>query len=76
MKATDPVCGMEIDSVAGGLMQKHEGRQYHFCSTQCKDAFVADPGKYAVAGAKGEPGSSGSGHHGKHSGSGGHGCCH
>lgn len=73
MKVTDPVCGMEIDGDAAGAIEEYEGRSYHFCSTQCRDTFKADPAKYAATGVQGEPEQPGCGHHGKHS---GHGCCH
>lgn len=43
---TDPVCGMDIDSETAAATAEHEGRTYHFCSQQCHDKFVADPGQY------------------------------
>ncbi len=76
MTTTDPVCGMEIESGTTDLTKSHEGRIYHFCSAQCREAFVADPARYAAAGEKGESGQSGDGQHGKHDRSGNHGCCH
>lgn len=75
MKVTDPVCGTEIDSGAAGAVEQYEGRSYHFCCVHCRDAFRADPAKYAGS-APGGSGEHGCGHHGKHSGGGGHGCCH
>ena len=46
---TDPVCGMEVDPAAGGPEARHAGRLLHFCSDRCRDAFVADPERYAGA---------------------------
>ncbi|MDX1375911.1 MAG: heavy metal translocating P-type ATPase [Burkholderiales bacterium] len=45
-QATDPVCGMRVPLDAGKPSVEHEGRSYHFCSTRCRDKFVADPGQY------------------------------
>lgn len=42
---TDPVCGMQVDP-ATALTFEHEGVQYHFCSTHCRDRFQADPAAY------------------------------
>jgi membrane fusion protein, copper/silver efflux system len=45
----DPVCGMEVDSKAPGvLVSEHGGKTYHFCSSQCKKSFDANPGKYVT----------------------------
>ena len=47
--ATDPVCGMELRRAdAAGAVDLH-GKVYFFCSTACRDAFVADPDRYIVA---------------------------
>ncbi|MEW6171191.1 MAG: YHS domain-containing protein, partial [Candidatus Omnitrophota bacterium] len=35
----DPICGMEIDIVSAIKVIK-DGRDYFFCSSQCKDAFL------------------------------------
>jgi uncharacterized protein len=43
--ATDPVCGMKVDR-ARALRLEHAGGTLYFCSARCRDAFVADPGRY------------------------------
>jgi adenylate cyclase len=40
---TDPVCGMRIDPDDAVATAEHERQRYWFCSTACRDAFVADP---------------------------------
>ena len=42
----DPVCGMELDMRQAGAMGMHEGRAYYFCSSGCRERFVADPERY------------------------------
>lgn len=45
----DPVCGMSVRidvAVADGLALDHDGRTHHFCRAACRDAFLADPGRY------------------------------
>ncbi len=37
-KATDPVCGMEVDK-DNALISRHENRDYYFCSVSCKAKF-------------------------------------
>jgi len=44
--ATDPVCGMTVDTSAGGPSTLHDGATYHFCSGQCETRFLADPGAF------------------------------
>jgi P-type Cu+ transporter len=45
----DPVCGMTVDpaTAKGGRVQ-HAGREYAFCSTGCRDKFLADPARYTT----------------------------
>jgi Cu+-exporting ATPase len=45
----DPVCGMTVDPARAAASLEHEGRRVHFCSTGCRDAFRADPARYAAA---------------------------
>ncbi len=47
-KATDPVCGMDVQP-GQGYMEIREGREYRFCSRKCLDQFDAEPQRYAVA---------------------------
>ena len=43
--ATDPVCGMKLDSESGRSLE-HAGQRYYFCSQRCQNEFEADPAKY------------------------------
>jgi P-type Cu+ transporter len=51
--ATDPVCGMTVDSATAEYRSFHNGKAYYFCSAGCKENFDKDPAKFAGAGAKG-----------------------
>ena len=42
----DPVCGMTITPDTAAATTDHDGTTVHFCSTGCRDAFVADPDRY------------------------------
>ena len=42
----DPVCGMRVDPAAAPHRHAYVGRDYFFCSTDCRDKFAADPEKY------------------------------
>ena len=47
LSAVDPVCGMAVDPVQpGGGRAEYAGRSYFFCSTGCRDTFVADPARF------------------------------
>ena len=50
-KATDPVCGMQIDIADAAAMSIHKGRFIYFCNRSCKEKFDADPIKYQKSGA-------------------------
>ncbi|MDD3650096.1 heavy metal translocating P-type ATPase [Immundisolibacter sp.] len=41
--ATDPVCGMQVDESRAAASAEHAGQRWYFCSTRCRDRFVADP---------------------------------
>jgi Cu+-exporting ATPase len=45
-RASDPVCGMDLDvsSAIGHL--EHLGKTYYFCSERCLQQFKADPARY------------------------------
>jgi|GEM_PF-2667773 len=48
--ALDPVCGMQVDPAnARGDSAVHEGVEYSFCSTGCREKFIAHPVKYLQA---------------------------
>lgn len=49
-RLTDPVCGMSVRLDAAqrdDLVLDHHGTLYAFCRASCRDAFVADPHRYA-----------------------------
>jgi putative ABC transport system ATP-binding protein len=46
--ATDPVCGM-ADDAASALHHDGGDRHWWFCSTHCRDEFVAAPSRFAGA---------------------------
>jgi YHS domain-containing protein len=45
-KATDPVCGMTVETKTA-KSAVHEGSVYYFCSPQCRDEFEASPASFA-----------------------------
>jgi Cu+-exporting ATPase len=51
-KALDPVCGMEVDPNRAAGHAEHAGEHYYFCSKHCKEAFEAEPDRYAAAPAR------------------------
>jgi xanthine dehydrogenase accessory factor len=46
--ATDPVCGMSVAAVPASLHFDHDGQTWYFCGPGCRQAFAADPGRYAA----------------------------
>jgi len=45
----DPVCGMVVrKATSHRLLQS--GREYHFCSTECRDTAARDPSRWLVGG--------------------------
>jgi YHS domain-containing protein len=47
-RVKDPVCGMVIESETAAAHSQYDGRNFSFCSMECKDAFDADPARYAA----------------------------
>lgn len=47
-QATDPVCGMTIDTKDAQTSQ-YKGKTYYFCSKDDKEKFDKSPAKYASA---------------------------
>jgi xanthine dehydrogenase accessory factor len=45
--AADPVCGMAVAPVAASLHVEHAGATVWFCGPGCRQAFLADPARYA-----------------------------
>ena len=44
--ATDPVCGMQVDTTTSPLSLEHDGTTYWFCGKGCLLEFQDDPDKY------------------------------
>jgi len=44
--ATDPVCGMDVDTGDPAATVDYDGQRYYFCCLGCADSFEADPGSY------------------------------
>jgi Cu+-exporting ATPase len=44
--ATDPVCGMTVDTATSPHECEHGGATFHFCCAGCREKFAADPGRY------------------------------
>ena len=44
--AVDPVCGISIHAGSDTPHVTHDGHTVYFCSEQCRDRFVANPGAY------------------------------
>ncbi len=43
----DPVCGMKLSLKTAAEEAVYEGHTYYFCAAVCREAFEADPGRYA-----------------------------
>ncbi len=50
----DPVCRMSVRT-DGAKSSIYHGRVYYFCSAEHRDAFEAEPARYVVTQAVGEP---------------------
>jgi xanthine dehydrogenase accessory factor len=53
--ATDPVCGMTVAVRPATVSYPYAGATWYFCAPGCREAFAADPSRFAAAGG-GEPG--------------------
>ncbi len=45
-KASDPVCGMQVDTATAKHRAIHGGQTFYFCCNGCKTKFEADPQTY------------------------------
>ncbi|MBS1156212.1 MAG: ATPase, type:Copper-translocating P-type ATPase:Heavy metal translocating P-type ATPase [Proteobacteria bacterium] len=45
---TDPVCGMQVDTVSAKASHEYAGQKYWFCSSHCQQQFAADPQRYVA----------------------------
>ena len=41
----DPVCGKKVGT---DIMAEYEGREYFFCSEECREEFIRKPEKYVI----------------------------
>lgn len=48
--ATDPICGMSVDTEKG-LKTEHKGQNYYFCCAHCQAVFESEADKYAAGAA-------------------------
>jgi YHS domain-containing protein len=44
--ATDPVCGMQVETQHAPAVVEHAGVRISFCSDHCRARFDRDPGRY------------------------------
>ena len=61
---TDPVCRMQVEPERAAARAEYQGTTYYFCSKGCQKTFVANPEKYASAGAPAAAHSAGHPHRG------------
>ena len=48
VRERDPVCGMSLDPRQAAFTVDIVGTRYHFCSADCRAAFVLDPARFAA----------------------------
>ena len=41
-----PVCGQQVDPASAPASGTYDDQTYVFSSTECRDAFMKDPGRY------------------------------
>ena len=42
----DPVCGMAVSPATAAAVVERDGRKYYFCSHDCEQKFLSNPGAY------------------------------
>jgi xanthine dehydrogenase accessory factor len=47
-EATDPVCGMTVDTDRAKHRSEYEGESFYFCCARCKQTFDLNPAQYPV----------------------------
>ncbi|MFG1710984.1 YHS domain-containing protein [Nonomuraea sp. M3C6] len=45
---TDPVCGVDVDPATAAASAERDGVTYWFCSTGCRDTFLAKAGSTQI----------------------------
>jgi Cu+-exporting ATPase len=48
---TDPVCGMKVDEKTAPAHSQYAGKNYSFCSDDCRKKFEKSPEQYAQSAA-------------------------
>ena len=48
-KAIDPVCGMQLDPGQIEAQTTYQGKEYDFCSEECRRLFEENPEEYLGA---------------------------
>lgn len=46
----DPVCKMDISRDDAESSAQYKGREYYFCSEECRETFEKEPEKYSEKG--------------------------
>jgi len=46
LQERDPVCDMMVDVDRMAIRTTHQGTDYYFCATGCREQFLADPARY------------------------------
>ncbi len=47
--ATDPVCGMQVQTTNAPATRRHNEQTIHFCSDRCAERFDTNPSRYLTA---------------------------
>jgi hypothetical protein len=47
--ATDPVCGMQVQTTNAPAARRHNGQTIYFCSDRCAERFDTNPDRYLTA---------------------------
>jgi len=69
---TDPVCGMQVDDQKATAKSQFQGKNYVFCSDECKRKFDQQPQQFTARAGRaggGQSGGQGGGQGGGQSGS-------
>ena len=56
---TDPVCGMQVDDQKATAKSQFQGKNFVFCSDECKRKFDQQPQQYASKAGRAQTGGSG-----------------
>jgi xanthine dehydrogenase accessory factor len=46
VEAIDPICGMTVAVTEAAIAAETPEGTFYFCCPGCRDAFLADPGRY------------------------------